>query len=863
MFSLPGPQRGKLTIRSSFSSGDRGERSGQTHREYRSLRFPAPSEWRRSRSDGAPPVRGSFSEGGSVGAGYAGATRRCEVARYALLRFRVASLQHEHEHVREHGKESRRGGNGVLHSGAVENEITRDDIESFVHGHHGSPFTWLGPHQTESLEGRAGWVVRTYCPGAEKVEIRLDDGETVAMERLHDEGFFQARLYRFSSETPRYRYICYFPLGYTEERRDPYAYRHLLTDLDLYLLGEGTHFHSYRRLGAHLDSHDGVDGTRFAVWAPNARSICVIGDFNNWDRRLHPMQIHHSTGIWQVFLPDVGVGANYKYLMTFQSGQQQEKIDPYGFYFEEPPKTAAIIYDLGKFQWDDQEWMKRRQETDPLKAPLSIYEAHLGSWKRAPGDRPLSYRELADQMVPYLKRMGFTHIELLPITEHPFTGSWGYQTTGYFAPTSRYGEPDDFRHFVQTCHQNGIGVLLDWVPAHFPRDIHALATFDGTHLYEHADPRMGAHPDWGTLIFNYSRNEVRNFLLSSALFWLAEYHLDGLRVDAVASMLYLDYSRKQGEWLPNKYGGRENLGAIDFLRRFNEVVYEYHPGAITMAEESTAWPSVSRPTYLGGLGFTMKWNMGWMHDSLAYMSMDPVFRKFHQNKLTFSMLYAFSENYILPLSHDEVVHGKRSLLDKQPGDLWQKFANMRAFLAYMFGHPGKKLIFMGSEFGQWLEWKWASSLDWHLLEEGQPFYDKHQKLQDYVRELNLLYRAEPSLYEVDYDWTGFDWIDLHDAEQSVISFVRRAQDPEDTLVFVFNFTPVPRYGYRVGVPREGYYSELLNSDSEAWGGGNLGNLGGVHSQPVPTHGRDHSVSLTLPPLAAVILKPVQKPEKAD
>ncbi len=741
----------------------------------------------------------------------------------------------------------------------MDKEISNDDIESFVRGNHGSPFTWLGPHQIESRDGQPGWVVRTVCPGAETVEIRLaESGESVEMSRLHADGFFEVKVHLPSTKDLRYHFVCHFPFGHVQERDDPYACRDLLTDFDLYLLGEGSHFHSYRKLGAHLETHNGVEGVRFAVWAPNAQAIYVIGDFNEWNPRTHPMQIHHSTGIWQLFLPNAGPGLYYKYLVKFRDGGQQEKIDPYGFYFEEPPKTAAVVYDLGGYEWQDGEWMEGRAKTDHLRSPLSIYEVHLGSWKRAPGDRPLSYRELAEQLVPYVRDLGFTHIEMLPITEHPFTGSWGYQTTGYFAPTSRYGNPDDFRHFVDACHRAGIGVLLDWVPAHFPRDLHALASFDGTHLYEHEDPRQGAHPDWGTLIFNYSRNEVKNFLLSSALFWLDEYHIDGLRVDAVASMLYLDYSRQAGEWLPNQYGGRENIGAIEFLRRFNEVVYQYHPGVITMAEESTSWPSVSKPTYVGGLGFTMKWNMGWMHDSLDYMSMDPIFRKYNQNKLTFSMLYAFSENYILPVSHDEVVHGKRSLLDKQPGDLWQKFANLRAFLAYLYGHPGKKLLFMGSEFGQWLEWKFDSSLDWHLLEEGSPFFDKHRQVMAYVKELNSLYKTEASLHEVDYDWTGFDWIDLHDHEQSVISFLRRAKNPDDFLVFAFNFTPVPRYNYRIGVPKPGFYRELLNSDAAAWGGGNLGNLGGLDSESIHTHGKNDSLNLTLPPLSALVFKPANR-----
>ncbi len=728
--------------------------------------------------------------------------------------------------------------------------MERQEIEELVWGEHGNPFSRLGAHR---LGSTGEWVIRALVPGATHVELRLFDGESsslLPMASQHPEGLFEVEVQQPGDMPPGYHLRCHWG-DHVQERIDPYSFRELLSEFDLHLLGEGTHFHSYRRMGAHLERRHGVDGVRFAVWAPNARAVSVVGDFNDWNTRSHPMDLHHSTGIWQLFVPGVQEGAHYKYLVRFHSGGAQEKIDPYGFHFETPPKTAGRVFDLDRYRWQDEEWMTRRRQSNPLESPVAIYEVHLGSWKKLleEDNRSLTYRELAEELIPWVKELGFTHLELLPITEHPYTRSWGYQTTGYFAPTSRFGNPDDFRDFVDRCHQNGLGVLLDWVPAHFPRDAHALANFDGTQLYEHSDPRRGAHPDWGTLIFNYGRNEVKNFLLSSALFWLDEYHLDGLRVDAVASMLYLDYSREGEEWLPNKYGGRENLEAIDFLRRFNELVYEYHPGAITMAEESTAWPSVSRPTYLGGLGFSMKWNMGWMHDSLAYIGMDSIYRRYHHEKLTFSMLYAFSENYILPLSHDEVVHGKRSLLDKQPGDVWQKFANLRCYYTYWLGHPGKKLLFMGGEIGQWWEWNAEAGLDWHLLG-----WDNHEKLRRFVAEILQLYRSQPALYEVDFSWEGFQWVGFQDHDQSVISFVRLAKDSRDFLVFVYNFTPIVRHDYRIGVPEEGFYREILNSDAESWGGSNVGNLGGRPTDPIPDHGHQFSLGLTLPPLGALILK---------
>ena len=601
-------------------------------------------------------------------------------------------------------------------------------------------------------------------------------------------------------------------------------------------------------LGAHLVREGDVKGVRFAVWAPNAESITVIGDFNKWNRTANPMQ-HRDSGVWELFIPVLGPGTHYKYCVRSRDGEIQEKADPYAFFSEAPPRTASIVWELNNHTWGDQDWMVARAHRNLLREPVSVYEVHLESWMRHPSHESLSYRELADRLVTYVRDLGYTHLELLPIMEHPFSGSWGYQVTGYYAPTSRFGNPDDFRYFVDACHQAGLGVILDWVPGHFPRDAHGLWRFDGTALYEHADPRQGEHKEWGTLIFNFGRNEVRNFLLSNALYWLREFHIDGLRVDAVASMLYLDYAREQGEWIPNRFGGRENLEAIDFLKRFNELAHQ-EPGAITIAEESTAWPGVSRPVYTGGLGFTMKWNMGWMHDMFQYFAKDSVFRKYHQQLITFSMLYAFTENFMLPVSHDEVVYGKRSLIYKMPGDEWQRFANTRAFLAYMFAHPGKKLLFMGTEFGQTSEWNHDAQLEWSLLQ-----YPIHYKLQTMVKELNWLYRREPALFEVDDTYHGFEWIDLQDSESSIITFLRFAHNREDFIVFACNFTPVPREGYRIGVPRAGLYRELFNTDSDLFGGANLGNAGAVMAEEIPFHGRPASINVTIPPLAVVAFKP--------
>jgi 1,4-alpha-glucan branching enzyme len=625
----------------------------------------------------------------------------------------------------------------------------------------------------------------------------------------------------------------------------------LLTDDDLYIFNEGSHFQLCDKLGSHAMTIDGAEGTYFAVWAPSAKQVYLMGDFNGWDKASHPLHPRGQSGIWEGFVPDVRTGALYKYhIVSHHRGYRADKSDPFALRTQVPPDTASIVWNLD-YEWRDQEWMEARRGHNSLDAPICIYEVHLGSWMRVleEDNRWLTYRELAPKLAEYVQRLGFTHVELLPVMEHPFYGSWGYQTTGYFAPTSRYGTPQDFMHFIDHLHQNNIGVILDWVPSHFPNDEHGLGYFDGTHLFEHSDPQKGFHPDWKSFIFNYGRHEVRSFLISSALFWLNRYHVDGLRVDAVASMLYLDYGRREGEWIPNKYGGRENLEALDFLRRFNKVVYENYPDVQTVAEESTAWPMVSRPTYIGGLGFGLKWDMGWMHDTLEYMTKEPVHRKYHHNNLTFRLVYAFYENFALPLSHDEVVYGKASLLSKMPGDDWQKFANLRLLLGYMYAQPGKKLLFMGGEFGQRREWAHDESLEWNLLA-----YAPHQGLQKWVTELNRLYRNEPALNEVDFEPAGFEWIDCNDSQSSALSFIRRGRSTGDIILIVCNFTPVPRYNYKVGAPRGGFWQEILNSDAEEYGGSGHGNLGGVEAAPIPVHGRPFSLTLTLPPLAAVYLK---------
>jgi 1,4-alpha-glucan branching enzyme len=721
--------------------------------------------------------------------------------------------------------------------------MTAADIEAIAGGYHGDPFKVLGPHKSLS-KGKPRWEVSAFLPQARAAEVTLASGP-VAMEKRHDDGFWYAQI---DGAPQDYTLRATLHSGDAVELEDPYRFPALLTGFDLHLFGEGTNYETYNMLGSHLVECEGVPGVRFAVWAPNAERVSVVGDFNEWDARRHPMRLR-SGGVWELFLPRLAEGACYKYHVKSRfHGFQEQKADPYATRSEKPPKTASIVWELNKHQWQDDSWMAARAKTDWLKSPLAAYEAHLESWLRGPSGDPLTYREMAVSLVEYVKRLGYTHIELMPIMEHPFSGSWGYQITGYFAPTARFGPPEDFMYLVDCCHQAGIGVIVDWVPAHFPKDAHGLAYFDGTALYEHADPRKGEHSEWGTLVFNFGRNEVREFLISNALFWLKQYHIDGLRVDAVASMLYLDYSRKAGEWIPNQYGGNENLEAIDFLRRFNELAHTV-PGAITIAEESTAFPGVSKPTYLNGLGFTMKWNMGWMHDMLHYFSEDSVYRKYHHNDITFSLLYAFTENFVLPVSHDEVVHGKKSLIGKMPGDEWQRFANARAFLAYMYTHPGKKLLFMGSEIGQYEEWNHNASVRWDLLA-----FDYHRKLQDLSCELNRLYRALPALHQVDFHYTGFEWVDFHDWESSVIAFLRRADNPADFLLVCCNFTPVVRENYGFTVPAAGYYAEILNTDSGLFGGSNVGNSGGVTSILGKDKDRRHYITVTLPPLAVVVFQ---------
>ena len=723
-----------------------------------------------------------------------------------------------------------------------------DVYELLAGARHADPFSVLGPHA-----GDRGVTIRAVFPHAEQVAVTCPDGGAVEMERRHPAGVFEATLDGVY-QIPPYRLRVTYPSGHVAEVDDPYRYGRVIGDFDLYLFGEGSHTHIYDKLGAHPLRIGDTDGVHFAVWAPNAHRVSVVGDFNGWDGRAHPMRSLGSSGVWEIFIPAARVGDNYKFEIRSRHGHILVKIDPFGFAFEIPPLSASIVT-RSEYEWQDHEWMQTREQAGGwFTRPMAIYEVHLGSWARIPedGDRYLTYAELAKRLIPYVKEMGFTHIELLPVMEHPFSGSWGYQVTGFYAPTSRFGPPDGFRGFVDACHRAGIGVLLDWVPGHFPKDAHALANFDGTALYEHADPRQGEHRDWGTLIFNYGRNEVRNFLLANALYWLREFHVDGLRVDAVASMLYLDYSRKEGEWVPNRFGGRENLEAIEFVRQMNTLTHAEQPGSITVAEESTAFPSVSRPTYLGGLGFTYKWNMGWMNDTLEYVRKNPVYRRYDHWHLTFSLLYAFTENFILPFSHDEVVHGKGSMWEKIPGDDWQRAATLRTLYGLMYAHPGKKLLFMGAEFAQGREWNYDNSLDWHLLE-----YPIHAGIRRFVQDLNRTYVAERALHEVDFDHTGFHWIDCNDNENSVISFIRRARDPRDFLVALLNFTPVPRDGYRIGVPEPGAYSELVNSDAEIYGGSNQGNSGVVFTDSIPAHGQPHSLHLHLPPLAFLLLKPAR------
>lgn len=722
----------------------------------------------------------------------------------------------------------------------MQSETLGHGLERIAQARHHDPFSLLGKHHEDGCE-----LVRVFLPEVDDVSIAEGN---LHLQRIADTDLFEWR--GAPGAVPDHYHLVWRDAANHEHiTHDAYCFPPQLSDFDLDLFSAGKHRHAYRILGSHVHAVEGVQGILFAVWAPNAERVSVVGEFNHWDGRRHPMRVRGGSGVWELFIPDLEPGQLYKYeIRNRESGEILLKADPYAQAFEVRPHTASIIAGPSTYNWNDQAWMQQRPSHDWQHAPMSVYEVHLGSWQRGPEGEFLTYRQLADSLVNYVKDMGFTHIELLPITEHPYDPSWGYQATGYFAPTSRYGSADDFRFFVDVCHQNGIGVLLDWVPAHFPKDAHGLARFDGTALYEHGDPRLGEHLDWSTLIYNFGRNEVKNFLLSSALFWLQELHLDGLRVDAVASILYLDYSREEGQWIPNQYGGRENLEALDFLRELNIVTHEEQPGILMIAEESTSWPQVSRPTWTGGLGFDMKWNMGWMNDTLEYMSEDPLYRRYHLGKLTFSMLYAFTENFLLPFSHDEVVHGKQSMLHKMPGDEWQRFANLRALYSYQFCHPGKKLLFMGTEFGQGLEWNSTQVLDWYVLE-----YPYHQGVQRLVKDLNNLYKTLPALHQVEFDWHGFEWIDCQDADNSVLSFVRRNDD--QFVVVVVNFTPQTHNGYRIGVPEAGEYREIFNSDSAFYGGSNAGNGGNaLFTDDLPWMSRSHSLSLTVPPLAAIVLQ---------
>jgi 1,4-alpha-glucan branching enzyme len=728
--------------------------------------------------------------------------------------------------------------------------VSSDALKRIISTDHHDPYSVLGAHLVEK-KGIRAVAVRAFLPEAKEVSvIETATSTEYVMTKIMEEGFYEVVLPDHSEVFP-YQLKKVTHEDTREIFSDPYSFLPTITEYDLYLFNSGDHHRIYDKLGAHACEVQGVTGVQFGVWAPNAKNVSVVGNFNNWDRRRHAMRVLGASGVWEIFLPGVHEHELYKFQVKTKSGAILEKADPYGTEMELRPKTATKINFLQQHAWNDDRWIQQRSESDHLGEPISIYEVHLGSWARVAeeNNRWLTYRELAEKLVAYVQKQGYTHIELLPIMEHPFDASWGYQVTGYFAPTSRFGTPQDFMFFVDYCHQHNIGVILDWVPAHFPKDQFALAQFDGTHLYEHADPRKGEHQDWGTYIFNYGRNEVRNFLLSNALFWVDKYHIDGLRIDAVASMLYLDYSRKKGEWIPNKYGGRENLEAIHFLKDTNKLIRQYYPGVLTIAEESTAYPGVTTDSQFGGLGFSLKWNMGWMHDMLIYFSNDPLFRMYHHNNLTFALLYAFSERFLLPLSHDEVVHGKASMLHKMPGDDWQKFANLRLLYGLMYGFPGKKLLFMGCEFAQRNEWNHEQSLDWHLTQ-----FPPHAGMQQWITDLNRLYKMERALHQVDFHYSGFEWIDFHDKASSVITFMRKSFDGKEKVIVVCNFTPTPRYQYRIGVPEEGWYKEILNSDSSYYGGSNMGNAGEIAAEPLACHNRSFSLNLTLPPLAAVFLK---------
>ncbi|WP_018248545.1 1,4-alpha-glucan branching protein GlgB [Orenia marismortui] len=725
--------------------------------------------------------------------------------------------------------------------------LKQSEINQLLNAQTKNPHQFLGINQLD----QDNVVIRVFEPYAKRIFVESEflDNE-IELDLINGQGLFE----KVIKSTELFDYKLNYE-GYNGEkwsRKDSYSFAPILSDYDLYLFSEGNHHRVYDKMGAHVITNEGVEGTSFTVWAPEAERVSVIGSFNNWDGRVHQMRMLGHSGVWEIFIPHIKEGDLYRFEILTKEEYIVVKSDPYAFYTEMRPANASIVYDYnGKYEWEDQDWMEKRSEINWLEEPISVYEVNLASWARVPeeGNRFLTYRELADKLVDYVKDHNYTHVELMPIAEHPLDESWGYQVTGYFSTTSRFGKPEDLMYLIDGFHKNDIGVILDWVPGHFPKDPHGLGRFDGSALYEHLDPRLGEHQDWGTYIFNYGRNEVKNFLISNALYWLDKFHIDGLRVDAVASMVYLDYSREEGEWIPNKYGGRENLEAIEFLQYFNSITHEYYPGILTIAEESTAFEGVSKPTYLGGLGFSMKWNMGWMNDSLEYIEKDPIYRKYHHNNLTFPLVYAFNENFMLVLSHDEVVHGKGSMINKMPGGYWQKFANLRLFYSYMFAHPGKNLLFMGGDFGQWKEWKDTQSLDWNLLE-----YEPHQKLLDFIRDLNSTYQVEKALWEIDFSYDGFEWISCDDVDNSVLSFVRKGKKPDELIVCVFNFTPMERHNYRLGVPKAGYYEEILNTDAEQYWGSNLGNMGGVWSESIPWQDRADSISVKLPPLGGLYFK---------
>ncbi|MEM9825318.1 MAG: 1,4-alpha-glucan branching protein GlgB [Planctomycetota bacterium] len=742
----------------------------------------------------------------------------------------------------------------------MQTQVSLGTIGQLIDGSHPDPASVLGAHPIRYGD-RPATAVRAFRPGAQAAWI-IDDvaGNRRPMRKLHPAGFFEAicdwelgadNAGLMDPSAQPYHIEMSNTQGETRTQPDPYIVQPLLGEMDRYLLGEGKHYDLYECLGAQVRNVGDTQGVNFAVWAPNARSVQIVGDFNRWDGRGHVAKVHPNIGIWELFVPQAKVGDRYKFRIHTQQGHWIDKSDPVGFAAELPPLTASVVANLRDFSWDDGDWMQQRLQRDPMASPMNVYEVHLGSWQQAPGRTHgwLNYRDLAKRLTDYCHRMNFTHVELMPVSEHPFTGSWGYQTVGYFAPTSRHGDPEDFMYFVDYLHRHGLGVIIDWAPAHFPKDGHGLAKFDGSALYEHADSRQGEHPDWGTLIFNYGRNEVRNFLVANALFWLDKYHIDGLRVDAVASMLYLDYSRDSGDWVPNQYGGRENLEAIEFVKEFNALVHEKHPGAVTIAEESTAWGGVSRPLYDGGLGFTYKWNMGWMNDTLSYMQKEPIHRSHHQNDLTFSLIYAFSENFMLPLSHDEVVHGKGSLLSQMPGDMWQQFANLRLLYSYMWTHPGKKLLFMGGELGMWNEWDHDRGPEWELLD-----FDTHRGIQQCVADLNRLVIQQPALHQIDFRQEGFEWVDCMNDRDSSLIYLRKGYDGVPPILVCHNFTPVVRSNYRVGVPMSGFWKEIFNSDSEAYGGSNVGNYPGLNTTGIGHHARPDSINLTLPPLATTIFR---------